>query len=824
MPSLSNNDAPTTDDLRNDAASWLRLQELYHLLEATPAGAQAAALESATDDPGLRARVLSLLATSSEPETPAPAAFLPIGAGSRVGPYAILRHLGSGGLGSVYLIERLIGGAIQPCALKLLAMRSTDASFHARFEREQQILATLQHPNITHLLDAGISDMGQPYLVMEFVDGVDLTQYCDGHRLSVEERLRTLLQICEAVAYAHRSLTVHLDLKPSNVLVSGEGQVKLLDFGTSKLIDADGSLTTTVLATPAYAAPEQFRNEPVTTACDVYSLGVILFELLSGRRPFENASVAMVMERAFQEQEPALVTSAITPVSAEARGLTVVRLRQVLHGDLSTIVARCLHSRPRDRYPSVDALSEDLRRYLGGLPVLARRQTVRYRMTKFVRRHVPAVLTTAAATLAVASSLTLAVVRQHEALRDADRAVQMQQFMTRLFRLAHTGATGKPAATVGELLQVGEQTLPSFISNPVDLRAAKLSIAESMYDDEDTAHALPLLKQLGSEARQAEDRPVEAKADILASDLLYLTGDPKQAAPLAERAFTLSRDRHLSAELRTQVVALYVQNKDGAGDRGPQSMDLLRTLIAESERAHAPEDQTASAMNILGLGLGARGQYDEAKRYFARSLAIYQRTPYATCDAAATVRYGASIDEKLGYNPAALAGFRQSYEMQRKCAGDEDLGTLSAQAWFASELTLAGQSQAALAMMEPALPMWRSVVGADSMHLMRPLLVLARAYLGVGRYTEAETVSREALRVLHGQVAKKSINMATAEETLAESLAAQQRFRDALPLANAAVDDFPVTPAMAPGLQRRYVQAQKVRGDVQAHLPQAPAR
>ncbi len=195
-------------------------------------------------------------------------------------------------------------------ALKVLAPHAGGPSFIERFHREQHILASLDHPHITRLLDAGISDTGQPFLAMEYVDGVHLDEYCDTHRLSVAARIDVFIQICDAVSYAHRNLIVHLDLKPSNVLVTEEGAVKLLDFGTSKLIEPETLLTTTVLATPAYASPEQLRNEPVTTACDVYSLGAILFDLLAGRRAAGRISAAIMFERAMTEGEPDRVAEA----------------------------------------------------------------------------------------------------------------------------------------------------------------------------------------------------------------------------------------------------------------------------------------------------------------------------------------------------------------------------------------------------------------------------------------------------------------------------------------------------------------------------------
>ena len=222
---------------------------------------------------------------------------------------------------------------------------------------------------------------------MEYVDGVHLDVYCDERNLGIPERLQLFLRVCDAVAYAHRNLVVHLDLKPSNILVTADGTVKLLDFGTSKLIQPDSLLTTTVMATPAYASPEQLRNEPVTTACDVYALGAILFELLAGRRPGDKASVAAMIERAMKEQEPERLSKAVTSEAAAHRGLSENRLRLLLSGDLATIVAKCLSPRPKDRYPSVDSLTADIQRFIGDRPILARPQTTFYKVGKFVRRN-----------------------------------------------------------------------------------------------------------------------------------------------------------------------------------------------------------------------------------------------------------------------------------------------------------------------------------------------------------------------------------------------------------------------------------------------------
>ncbi|MGA2537249.1 MAG: serine/threonine-protein kinase, partial [Terracidiphilus sp.] len=362
--------------MTQDAENWELLQELFHLAETTPEADRERVMAEKCPDERLRRRALKILKASSREEpstsTGRDSSIFTSSAGGKIGPYTLIRHLGTGGVGAVYLAERMAGGALQRSALKMLAPHAAGPEFVERFHREQHILASLDHPNITRMLDAGLSESGQPYLVMEYVDGVHLDTYCDERKLGIAERLRLFLRVCDAVAYAHRNLVVHLDLKPSNILVTADGNLKLLDFGTSKLIQADSRFTTTVMATPAYASPEQLRNEAVTTSCDIYALGAVLFELLAGTRPGNKASVAAMIERAVLEREPERLTSAITAEGAARRGLSENRLRQALQGDLATIVQKCLRPRVKDRYPSIDTLAEDIERYLAGRPVLAR--------------------------------------------------------------------------------------------------------------------------------------------------------------------------------------------------------------------------------------------------------------------------------------------------------------------------------------------------------------------------------------------------------------------------------------------------------------------
>src|SRR5437867_2635589 len=322
-----------------------------------------------------------------------------------MGSYRLLSELGRGGMATVYLAERTDNLYQKKVAIKLLDCGWSWTDTELRFERERHILARLDHPNIARLLDAGTSDEGLSYLVMEYVEGQPIHHYCRARSLILSDRLRLFLKVCEAVASAHRNLVIHRDLKPSNILVTEDGQPKLLDFGIAKLIESTEWRTRTGLQrmTPEYASPEQVRGEVVTTASDVYSLGVLLCQLLAERLPYrEDALTPLQMSRAVVEEEP-LRPSVLNPKLA---------------GDLEAILLKTLRKEPERRYPSVDALREEIERYLEGLPVKARRGTFSYLAGKVVRRHTTAVI--AGALIAVALAVTAVM-----ALRSA-RAARLE--------------------------------------------------------------------------------------------------------------------------------------------------------------------------------------------------------------------------------------------------------------------------------------------------------------------------------------------------------------------------------------------------------------
>jgi eukaryotic-like serine/threonine-protein kinase len=327
--------------------------------------------------------------------------------GARIGAYQLVRELGRGGMGTVYLAERVDEAYHKQVAIKVV-QRGMDTDFIiSRFRNERQILAALAHPNIAALLDGGTTKEGLPYFVMEYVDGESIDSYCDANRLTISRRLELFSEVCGAVQYSHRNLIVHRDIKPSNILVPKEGVPKLLDFGVAKILQPqtaslEQTMTQVRLLTPAFASPEQIRGDPITTASDVYSLGVVLYILLTGHKPYRTPTGSYdVMARVICEEEPLKPSAAISLQDkgrdghpsptlqevSEARGETPDKLRRRLSGDLDTIVLKALRKEPERRYTSVEQLAEDLRRHREGLPISARRSSTWYRAVKFVTRH-----------------------------------------------------------------------------------------------------------------------------------------------------------------------------------------------------------------------------------------------------------------------------------------------------------------------------------------------------------------------------------------------------------------------------------------------------
>ena len=413
-----------------EPARWQQVKTALGEAMALTGQPRAAYLQSVgATDPALRAELESLLQAEEHAgttflespaaillETPAPSSQH---VGRRLGPYRLLEEIGAGGMGEVYRAVRVDEEYEREVAIKLVRA-GADAQFvGARLRTERQILAAFQHPNIARLFDGGTTEEGIPYLVMELIAGQPITEYCDRHQLDLEGRLRLFLLVCSAVQYAHQHAVIHRDLKPSNILVTEDGQPKLLDFGIAKILEPGaipvrGDLTVNAmrLLTPDYASPEQLKGDPVTAASDVYSLGVLLYELLTGIRPFGGRS------RAMQDATGNALRAAPSRPSIVVRGRDTAntsrraspqRLSHRLRGDLDNIVLMALRPEPERRYATVDRLAQDIRRHLGHRPVAARRPTLRYRASMFVTRHKVGVAATALTAVALIFGLVITV-------------------------------------------------------------------------------------------------------------------------------------------------------------------------------------------------------------------------------------------------------------------------------------------------------------------------------------------------------------------------------------------------------------------------------
>lgn len=497
---------------------FARLQELFHAASALPPGQRREYLESVCGgDDSLRDETLALVDAweagedrlAAEVQSAASTLEREGLGGGRIGPYQILRELGAGGMGVVYLALRDDDVYRKRVAIKVATLPG--GREQARLTTERQILATLEHPGIARLIDGGTTDLGRPYLVMEYVEGEPIDKYCDRLQLGTEERIELFRAVCDAVHYAHQNLVVHRDLKPGNILVTGSGEPKLLDFGIAKLLAPDVGagqpLTATGLRpmTPEYASPEQVRGQPVTTASDVYSLGVVLYELLTGRVPFRLKGQPLeAVERAITDRDP------VRPSSIAPQG-------RRLRGDLDNIVLVAMNKSPVKRYASALQLSEDLRRHLQGEPVIARRPTWSYLAGKFVGRNrvglgiaaafIALILGFAVNRAKLASDLEA---ERDLARRETQTAESISAFLQDLFRASHPGTADSDTAR--QLMDRAVVEARSQLRDEPEARAALLETLASVYANQGAYDkAEPLLAEaLG--LREARFGPASAQA------------------------------------------------------------------------------------------------------------------------------------------------------------------------------------------------------------------------------------------------------------------------------------------------------------------------
>jgi len=603
-------------------ARWARIQALCEELEKVPAAEQPAYLDREESDPAIREEVRQMLGALHD-EAKARTEYEPVAESTpaerkTIGPYTILDYLGRGGTGTVYAAEIDRAGVKQQVAVKVLHAHLGDGETESRFRREQQMLAQLDHPGITRVIDAGVTEEQQPYLVMDRVDGEPIDAYCDRHQLTVEARLRLMMEVCDAVQAAHRSLIVHLDLKPSNLLVTKEGRAKLLDFGTAKLV-RPGDLTMTRQMTPLYASPEQLRGESVTTACDVYSLGVVMFELLTGEWPFGSRdSMVAVWERAAGYSESRKLTEMLSPEAATRRGTDVAELRRLLRGDLQVILSKALALEPDRRYQSASALSEDLDRYLQHRPVLAQKQTRAYRLRKYVQRNRGVLSLTTVMMVGLTAALGYGWWQQQERLRSARVAQETGDFLNWMIQSSRPMYGGRQDMPVRELVQKAgaEVGRRRDLSDPA-ATTLLLSLGSYLAEAGDPEGSLRMMQ----EAERRAVTPAERlSAHTGLAGITMGLGRCEEALVLARKADEDAQAKSLTPSVRISYLSVRSELMAACEGKGGEVLaflqpvpDIVRQIPDEARDLPMRAGLfKALALNSYAMALHRARRYDEA--------------------------------------------------------------------------------------------------------------------------------------------------------------------------------------------------------------------
>ncbi len=714
------------------------------------------------------------LATSLLSVIPSRLADEGVDVGERIDRYRVLGEIGRGGMAVVYLAERADGQFEQRVALKLIKRGIDTDEVMRRFHQERQIMALASHPNIARLLDGGASEDGRPYFVMEYVDGLPIDEFCDGRRLSVRARLELFAQAAAAVSYAHRNLVVHRDIKPSNILVTSDGVVKLLDFGIARYLDPqDGSSEPTRterrFLTPAYASPEQIGGQPVTTASDVYQLGLLLFRMLTGRQPYRSDDLdPEALRRAVCEETPTRPSLAVTGDSAVAlgqqRGTTPSALRRELSGDLDNIVLTALRKEPERRYPSVAQLIDDIRRYLEGRPVTARPDTLTYRSSKFVRRHKLAVgfglsgllfLVAFAVTMTVQAGL---ISRERDrANLQARAAERVAEFLVGLFEVADPGEARGNTITARELLDRGAQRVERELRDDPLVRATMMDTIGRVYQNLGLYEpARPLLENALDTRREllGEGHPDAVLSLNNVAWLLESAGNYEAAEPYYRRVLELRRttlgDDHLQVATSLNNLGLLLYHKGEFDEAEP----LLRRALEIRRRAYrGAHTEIADTLGNLGLLLHQKGDYTGAEALHRESLDMRRALlgedhPHVaiSLNNIALAVYG------RGDLEGAEALHRDALELRRRIFGDVHPAVAESLNNLASVLYMQGDLAAAEPIFRQVVELDGKLLGENHPDRANSIGNLGMLLYKMERYEEAEAQLRDAVTRLERAV------------------------------------------------------------------------
>ncbi|HEX3280134.1 MAG TPA: serine/threonine-protein kinase [Pyrinomonadaceae bacterium] len=723
---------------------------------------------------------------------------------AKVGQYRVLNELGRGGMGVVYLAERE-DQFHQRVAIKLVKRGLDTEDILRRFRNERQILASLNHPNIAKIFDGGMTDDGLPYFVMEYIEGSSLLRYCDQHELLTNERLRLFRRICAAVHHAHQNLIIHRDLKPSNIMVTSEGMVKLLDFGVAKLLAAengDGAPTQTQAAaqvlTPEYASPEQIRGQHVTTSTDVYSLGVVLYELLTGARPYKLRDRSPAeLSRAICESEPTKPSEAGGGQKQRAaagppgvRESSKTANLKSLRGDLDNIVLMALRKEPERRYKSVEQFSEDIHRHLIGLPVIARKDTFQYRASKFIGRNKLAVSAAALVLFAILGGAIVSIWQARVAARERiqaqqeqAKAEQLNKFLQSILLSASPEAKGKDAKVI-EVVHDAVERLKTEFENQPTLKAQALLTIGVTYNslglgDEAIAilrEALQLNSTLyGDESKEAGTCMIELSLPLLNKNKIEEAESLLQKGIVVERKLAPN-----SKELATGLAVLGELNVRKHDYKNAQA--LQQEALALFDRLAGPNNEdSATTLVSLGRAQYFSGDIAGAEKTYRKSIETYHQLParFSGRLAIALLNLGLLLTNAGSFDEGVKA-IHQADDIFTKQG--ESFEQFESKAYLCMVYFNHGNYPPAINYGQRAIEIGRKLGVTEANDFLSSQKFVGVSLTRIGRPKDGEPILRENLATTKKVAPEGSVLIATSESALGECLTVQGRFAEAEPL------------------------------------------
>jgi len=872
-----------------------RWQQVKHVLatalELSPQERASYLERSYADDPSLRDEVEPLVASGdglreeflSEEELAAVASTLSSGempwVGRRVGAYKVVEQIGAGGMGEVYRAIRADDQYQKEVALKFVGAGHLGSGIYARFKMERQILAGLDHPNLAKLLDGGTTEEGIPYLVMELIEGRPITEYCDSHNLSVKERLQLFLQVCDAVHYAHQHLVIHRDIKPHNILVTSSGTPKLLDFGIAKILDADSpeipadvTMTGFHVLTPRYASPEQVLGGAMTTATDVYSLGVVLYELLAGVGPYELENVPaqdlprIVCEGEIQRPSAAVLRAERSPRPGAVRHASPEKLSKQLRGDIDNIVLMALRREPARRYASVKDFQQDIRRHLENLPVIARKETVVYLTTRFIARHKAGVAGTCAVALILIAGIIITLREERIAQRRFD---DVRALANSLIFDVHDSVKDLPGSTPArkiivdralKYLNVLAQESSGDLGLQRELATAyeRVGSVQGDYLENNLGDfvgtlasyrkALALRQQIAGASDDWNDRVALAAAYREVAHQLWANGDPRAARDPIERAIAIAdavnKEQTNNAKVLGELGFDYeVSGTIGyPGDKNADQkrIESFRQALAIDEALLQLGLNDLSNLHGYSTDLSHLGNLIEASepaealKDYQKCLEIDRRLTQLSTDVrflrSVAIDYGtiASVYSDMGDFPRALENNLKDLAIYQKLVSDDAKNALLRQGLAitymntADSSARAGKLPMALDDSNRALELLRARVlsgpkNAYQQKVFAAMLVIRGTILIAAKQPEAARAEIEQGRSIYESFFKAGImthvNAAAAQVKLGEALALGEHDRDAENAYREALTILePMIPAEPADLDALYAAADAYAG------------